>query len=524
MRASSTGQTFETALALQRQGRLSEAEELYRSILKKDARHFSALHNLGYLRLLLGQSEDAERLMRKAVRIQPKSAEAQNTLGIILQSSGHFRQAAVYFKKALRLYPTHANAHNNLGGALHLLERHDNAINCYRRALDPNPHYAHAHRNLGNALQAVGQIDEARRAYEAAIAAAPRQTASYVGLSDCKRFTEGDPHLAAMEMLAREGDRLPEAERINLCFALAKALADIGQYSRSFALLLTGNALKRGTVSYDEAGTFREFEKTRAAFPASLIQSASLWGHPSELPVFVIGMPRSGTSLVEQIIASHPNAFGVGERADFGEAVRAVMTRRCGSSSVYPEGVATLSSREIGQIGARYIASVSRKAPSRAARIVNKFPLNFRFAGLISMALPNARIIHVRRHPLDTCLSCLSKIFSGDMPFSYDPKELARYYRAYEALMGHWREVLPSNTMLEMNYEELVRNPEVQSRELIEHCRLEWDAACLSFHTTRRTVLTASAAQVRQPIYHSSIGRWGAYGEVLRPLIDALAY
>jgi len=172
-------------------------------------------------------------------------------------------------------------------------------------------------------------------------------------------------------------------------------------------------------------------------------------------------------------------------------------------------------------MGVRYLASISKYAP-RAARIVNKLPTNFRFAGLIAIALPNARIIHVRRDPVDTCLSCLSKIFRGDLLFAYDVGELARYYRAYEELMRHWREVLPSATMLEVDYENLVGDLEGQSRRLIEYCGLEWSPKCLSFHTTRRVVLTASAAQVRQPIYRSSVGRWHAYGEALRPLLDAL--
>jgi tetratricopeptide (TPR) repeat protein len=522
MRAPILARSFEAAATLQRQGRWGEAEQLYRSILAHDQSHFAALHNLGYLRLQQGRRDEAAQLLRKALKVQPKSAEAQNTLGMVLHTAGQFREAARCFENALKLDPKHANAHNNLGASLHLLDRHDRAIDCYRRALTLNPRYPDAYRNLGNALQAVGQIGDARRAYEAAIDLAPHETAPYLGLADCKRFTKGDPYLTAMETLAREADKLPEGEQINLHFALAKALADTGEHARSFAELLTGNALKRRTVSYDETVTLRQFERICAVFTPKLIRDRRAEGEPSQAPVFVIGMPRSGTTLIEQILASHPEIFGAGERVDFEQVVEAVMPLRPGGLQAYPEAVAALSPKQMRQIGVRYVVS-SRKSAAGAARIVNKRPTNFLFAGLIATALPNARIIHIRRDRVDTCLSCLSKIFSGDLPFTYDPGELGRYYRAYEALMQHWREALPPGTMLEVDYEDLVGDLEGQSRRLIAHCGLEWSSACMSFHTTERVVATASAAQVRQPIYHSSVGRWRAYGEALRPLLDALA-
>jgi tetratricopeptide (TPR) repeat protein len=518
MHARAVVRWFEAAAALQRQGRWGEAEQLYRSILALDQNHFAALHNLVYLRLQQGRREEAARLLRKALKIQPKSAEAQNTLGLVLHTGGQFREAALCFEKALKFDPSHANAHNNLGASLHLLDRHDRAIDCYRRALALNPRYPDAYRNLGNALQAVGQIEDARRAYEAAIELAPQRAALYLSLSDCKRFTGGDRHLTAMEGLARDADKLPESARIDLHFALAKALADIGEYARSFGELLAGNALKRRTLLYDETATLREFERVRAVFAPTLINERRSEGEPSAVPVFVIGMPRSGTTLIEQILASHPQVFGAGERADFRQAVEAVMPGPPG----YPEAVPALSPKQMRQIGVRYVTSI-RKNIAGAARVVNKMPMNFLFAGLIATALPNARIIHVRRDPLDTCLSCLSKIFSGDLPFTYDPSELGRYYRAYDDLMSHWRKALPPGTMLEVDYEELVGDLEDQARRLIAHSGLEWSQACLSFHTTERVVATASAAQVRQPIYRSSVGRWRAYGAALRPLLDALA-
>ena len=520
-RAGAAGRSFAAAVALQRQGRPAAAEQLYQSVLGFDAAHYGALYNLGFMRLQQGRRDEAARLLRKALKAQPRSAEAWNALGIVQHTAGQFREAAASFEKSLVLDPTRAQAHNNLGASLHLLDRRDRAIESYRRALALDPGYADAHRNLGNALQGLGRIDEARRAYEAAIDAAPRQAGLYLSLSDCKRFAAGDLHLAAMESLAREAERLPEDERISLRFALAKALADIGEYARSWDELVAGNALKRRRLAYDEPAVLEHFATVRAAFTPGWIRDRRGAGDPSTVPVFVIGMMRSGTTLIEQILASHPAVAGAGERADFALAVEAVAPGLAGRGSGYPATVAALSAKQIREIGARYLSGM-RRGRAGAARIVDKMPTNFLLAGLIATALPNARIIHARRDPLDTCLSCLATLFRGDLPFAYDAGELGRYYRAYQELMQHWRETLPPGVMLEVDYEALVGDLEGQARRLVAHCGLDWDAACLSFHLTQRVVSTASAAQVRQPIYRSSVGRARAYGEALRPLIDAL--
>jgi tetratricopeptide (TPR) repeat protein len=521
IRSRALARNFDAAVALQRRGRLDDAASIYQSILAVDSNHFGSLHNLGYIRLQQSRRDEAAQLLRKGLKISPKSAQAWNTLGLVRHMAGEFRGAAACFEQALRYDPALAQAYNNLGASLHLLEDHERAIDCYRRALMLNSGYADAHRNLGNALKAVGRIEDAQSCYEAAIDVAPRQVANYVGLADCKRFAKGDRHLSAMEMLAREAEGLSDSERINLHFAMAKALADVGEHARSFAEVLAGNALKRQRLIYDEAATLQKFERIKAVFTPEFIRDRRVDGEPSEIPVFVVGMMRSGTTLIEQILASHPEVFGAGERGDFHQAVEAVMPRRPDGLSGYPEAGAVLSAKQMRKIGASYLKSIRKNAPS-TARIIDKMPTNFLFAGLIATALPNARIVHARRNPVDTCLSCLSTDFRGDLPFTYDPGELGRYYQAYAALMRHWREALPPRTMIEVDYEELVSDLDAQARRLIAHCGLDWNPACLSFHMTQRVVLTASATQVRRPIYGDSVGRARAYGKALHPLIDAL--
>jgi hypothetical protein len=232
-------------------------------------------------------------------------------------------------------------------------------------------------------------------------------------------------------------------------------------------------------------------------------------------------MPRSGTTLVEQILSSHPEVFGAGEITDFDKAVAGLGGVAAGALHS-PEAVSLMSADQFRRIGASYVERLAAIAPARAARITNKTPGNFSLAGLIHLALPNVRFIHMRRDAVDTCLSCFSSLFVGNLPYAYELGELGRYYRAYEALMAHWREALPRGVMLEVRYEELVADLEGQARSIVGHCGLEWDARCLDFHQNRRQVRTASATQVRERIYKSSVGRWRRYEPFLGPLLAEL--
>lgn len=513
--------TFTAALARDHAGRWDEAAQLYESVLAINSGHLGALHNLGYLRLRQGRRDEAERLLRKTVRLHPRSADAHNSLGLVLHTAGRFREAIACFRRAVSLNPANAMAHNNLGAALHESQRPEEALVCYRKALSCNPQYPDALRNMGNALQSIGRIGEARRAYQAALSLAPRQATLYHSLSACWRFTAGDPYLAAMEALAADADGLGESEAMHLHFALAKALRDTGGHRRAFDHLVRANALKRRQVTYDEAGSLAQFAGIRAAFSPERMRAvsdgtAAAAGPQSPVPIFVIGMMRSGTTLTEQILSSHTEITGGGELPVLRQSVEAVLDGR-----PWPDACASLPPARLAQIGARYRADLRRDFPG-ARYVVDKMPTNFLYAGVIALALPGARIVHMRRDPVDTCISCFSLLFKGDLPFTYDLAEVGRYYRAYEGLMEHWRRVLPPGLMLEIAYENLVGDLEGSARRLLAHCGLEWNAACLNYDKTERVVLTASAAQVRQPIYRTSIGRWRPYGDLLQPLFDAL--
>jgi tetratricopeptide (TPR) repeat protein len=445
-----------------------------------------------------GRLSDAEICYRQLLAVQPNNANGLNLLGIV----------------------THQMASSKLVSAREQRGKLNEAIALYRQAISINPNYAEALANLGVALEEQGKLDDARSAFERAIQVAPARAATYRLLSALKRFTATDPHITAMENLARGMTSLSPEEQIDLHFALGKACRDLGDRARSFHHLLEGNALNRKRIVYDEQAIIATFGRIRSLFTPKLMRDRQGGGHTSSVPVFIVGMPRSGTTLVEQILASHPKVFGAGELSAFGNTVESLSNANAAKGQ-FPELVSSISDGQLWQIGANYVNAITVLAP-RAERIVDKMPMNFHFVGLIYLTLPNARIIHMRRDPLDTCLSCYSKLFTDRHQYSYDLGELGRYYRAYETLMEHWRRILPPSFMLEVQYEDLIEDLESEGRRIVDHCGLEWDASCLSFYVAERPVRTASAAQVRQPIYRSSIGRWRAYAHQLGPLIEAL--
>ncbi|MEI9930376.1 MAG: sulfotransferase [Rhizomicrobium sp.] len=305
----------------------------------------------------------------------------------------------------------------------------------------------------------------------------------------------------------RRSAQMGDPMKTDLHFALAKAYDDLGRTGDAFRHLRDGNALKRRSVAYDENTTFEDWHRIKMIFSAEFLRDRCRSEVSAQSPVFVVGMPRSGSTLVEQMLASHPDVFGAGEVSYLEDSIGTL----CDGDVRFPGIVQTMSRTDLTTFGDRYVELLQSRAPF-ATRVTDKMLGNFRFLGLIYLALPHARIIHVQRNPVDTCFSCFAKLFSGDIPFSYDLSELGRYYRAYESLMAHWRHALPETAMLEVRYENLVADFEKEARRIVSYCGLGWDPRCLAFHATRRAVRTASAEQVRRPLYSDAVGRAEVYG------------
>ena len=434
--------------------------------------------------------------------------------------AGQLPAASGLCRKALRVWPDWPPALHLLGAIAIKSGDIDGGIKLVRRAISGEANNALYHYNLGTAYRQIGQLDDARREIESAIALDPHNPEYFHSISDLKRFSPDDPHLAAMERLAGHMGSLTLAAQTKLNFALAKAYSDLGRHADCFRHLLRGNTLRRAQVRYDEAEALNWFAQIRAVFDRALLDSKAGAGYPSPLPVFVVGMPRSGTTLVEQLLASHPSVHGAGEINDMEEQVarlRAGADRTIG----YPACVPLLSPGQLQAFGKAYTSGLRRRAP-RALRITDKTVSQVAYLGLIHLALPEARIVYVQRNPLDICFSCYSLLFDHGQHFSYDQGELGRYCRAYIELMAHWRALLPPDRFLEVRYEAVIADPETEARRLIDFCGLDWDPRCLAFHETQRPVLTASAAQVRRPIYQTSRDRSAPYRKHLGPLIAAL--
>jgi tetratricopeptide (TPR) repeat protein len=506
--------------ALQKLNHTSEAEQELRRAIALKPDYVEAYCNLGIVFTDYGRLQEAEAVIRHAIELKPDHVVSLCNLAKVLGDLGKYDEAEEVIRCAVALDPGHAEAHFNLGNILMLLGRHHEAEAATRRAITLKPTLAGAHHNLGVALMDLGRLTEAREASERAATLAPREPMHFRQLGEVMKYADGDPFLTALEVLSKDEASLAVTKQIDLHFALAKAYADIGRPEDEFRRLLAGNRLKRARIEYDEAAVLGVIDRVRQVFTPEFIRASQGTGEPSAAPIFIVGMPRSGTTLIEQILASHPQVHGAGELKLFDRAVLDIHASIDGAPT-YPEIAWHMSGEHFRKLGLTYLAGVRQLAPA-ASHIVDKMPANFVFAGLIHLALPNATIIHAVRDPVDTCISCFSKLFTEGNFQTYDLAELGRYYRHYQALMQHWHEVLPPQRILDVHYEDTVADVEGVARRIVAHCGLPWDRRCLEFYSTTRIVRTSSAAQVRKPIYTSSIGRRHSYGASLEPLLAEL--
>jgi tetratricopeptide (TPR) repeat protein len=507
---------YNLGVALGELGRHEAALAAYGQAIAQKPDYADAFINQGLALQALKRPAEAAQAFQRAVALRPSQADAHSALGAALGELGRHEAALGAHRRAIELAPADAAAHLRLGVTLQALGRPDAAAAAYRAALDLNPDLIEAHVSLAVALQELGDAAAAMAAVERALALDPASAHAWLVRADLKTFAPGDPDIAAMAALAdgHEARALSADDRLDLDFALGKAWMDAGEPDQAFARLDAGNRRMRAAIRYDVAADEDRLAAMARAFTPELMARLAGGGDPSEMPIFIVGMPRSGTTLVEQILASLPGVHGAGELNVLNEVVGAARLDVAKGLGSPPPGA-------LAALGRAYAARVAAVAPGHR-RVVDKMPGNFQYAGLIALALPNARIVHCRRDPVDTCLSIFSKKFTGRQDFAYDLAELGRYYRAYDALMAHWRGLLAPERLLEVRYEDLVGDLEGEARRLVAFCGLPWDGACLDFHRTTRPVRTASVNQVRQPIYRTSVARWKPYAAHLGPLLAAL--
>lgn len=507
---------------LRDQGKFAEAEHAYRKAMGQNSRYMDAYNNLANLLYMTNKDSDALRVLADALRIQDNHPVTLTITARVQLRRGNHQAAEQAARRAMAANPTNADAMVALGQVFHETDRFDQAVEILSKALEAAPNSPEARNFYGVALKSVGRLEEGKENILKAIELNSSNYGAYANLNDLVDFREAPELVAKMESIFAESKNHDDPRLLSLHFGFAKALDDIGQHERALSHYMKGAAQKRKLLAYDEAETHQFFKDVAKAFPAEVFQNRPFAGFPNDRLVFIVGMPRSGSTLVEQILASHPDVFGAGEVKYLARAL-GQMRDRFPSMGRYPDLFKEMEPFHFDLIGKSYLKQTLPAAGS-AKKITDKLLTNYFFVGLINLIFPNAKFVHTVRNPVDTSLSAFTKLFKDDMPHSYDFGELGRYHLQYQALMEHWRKVLPPGTMLDVNYEDVVADTEGKARELIDFVGLEWDPACVEFHRSKRPVKTASVAQVRKPIYTGSVERWRKYGPGLQPLIDALGY
>ena len=508
--------------ALRAEERYEEAEFCYRKAIGMKPLYGDAANNLAVLFIAREKYDEALRVLDDALKAGNHTAPIFLSVGRAQLHKGNFELARKACVLALDEESDSAPAYTLLGQIDHELDLYADAIKNFERAIEIDPDFTEARNFYGIALKSLGRIDEARVQFEKTLEENPSAHGTYSNIADLVKFDEHPELLEKMEEIFEEAEN-PDSDRyMGLHFAIGKAYDDIGHYDKAFEHTSKGAKMKRARLVYDEAEIAKFFYDIKSTFGADYFRNPQFEGDPTELPVFIVGMPRSGSTLVEQIISSHPKAFGAGEIKTFSHALGGLRSRYPALPK-YPALVQKMKPDHFRSVADHYLNYIKGQITDEI-RVTDKLLTNYYFVGILLTLFPKAKFIHTKRNPIDTCLSAYTKLFKDDMPHSYDLSELGRYYLMYEELMAHWREVLPEGVLIDAVYEDVVADTENQAKRLIAHCGLEWDDVCLAFHKSKRPVKTASVAQVRQPVYNSSVERWKRYERQLQPLIEALKY
>lgn len=543
---------FNLGIALQKQKKFSEAARSFQQAILLNPNYAEAHNELGVALQLSG--EDASRVVesyQRAIALKPGYAEAHYNLATVLRDKAMIVDAEIHFREAIRLRPGMVKAHDALGQMYSSIGYLDRAFSIYQEAILLHPGEQELHFQFAMMLMSMGKNREALKCFQRVLELSPANIKAYASMAHVLEregeFEEGyallrpllgsgetdvdialayaalSRHLGhqsqAMELLKGVLKRQMTVEQCkSVHFALGKLFDESQCYEQAFTHWRSANEL--GNREFDLKKNAQLFADLKSVFSAENSSRRPRATNQSALPVFIVGMPRSGTSLVEQILASHPAVYGAGELQDIGNMIN-MLPASLGSKLSYPYSLDAITGAQIDDIAERHLQKLTSFSP-QSSRVTDKMPHNFRHLGLIDALFPGARVIHCLRDPVDTCLSIYSLPFNANHAYADDLAQLGVYYRQYQDLMVHWKKVLRI-PMLEVQYEEIVSNQEAMTRKMIEFCGLEWDERCLNFHKSERVVTTPSYDQVRRPIYKKSVTRWKNYEHLLEPLIAALS-
>lgn len=509
-------QRLKQGAALQEAGRLQDAANAFQAILKDYPRQSDALYWLGVIAAQAGQLQRAIEFLERAVKEQPSNAFYRNYLGYCHLQNAEMIKAIVNLEKAVAAQPDFIAARLNLAEAYNWAGRNDDALALSQKTLQMRPGDPRIKHSIATSFSNLGRMDEAAATYRDVIALEPRYYESYEGLATAYKFGKDEPELKAIESYLTE-QNLPTKDRESLHYAAGKIYNDLKDYDQAFKHY---NAAKTITgAGYKIARYITFVDQAEHAYTKEFLASWYGKGHKSDRPVFIVGMPRSGTTLTEQVLSSHPKVYGAGERNDM-QRISTALINRLGGTLEHGPKFDDLKAHDLKAAAESYLEMLRRHSAT-AERVTDKMPHNYESLGLISMYFPNARIVHCVRDPIDTCVSCFMQHFHSAHGYNAGLESLGLYYRQYVRLMDHWKKVLPI-PILDVRYEDMIADQEGMARRLIDFVGLPWDDACLRFYENERAVTTPSRWQVRQPIYGSSVKRWKNYEQHLQPLIEAL--
>ncbi len=508
------------AAAYLREGKLAKAEKLCKQAVNQRPTDVFAIRLLAELAIKLNRFKDAQHLLERCLELAPDFHHARHNYAVVLLRRQQLAESVSELDTLLSNEPNNPNYLLLKGAVLVRKGDHLQALELYEKVLKSYPGQARAHTNYGHTLKTVGRLDEAIAAYRTSIQLSPNIGEAYWSLANLKTFRFDDEDVSSMRARVTTEGGDPD-DQAHIAFALGKALEDRGAFDESFAFYKRGNAIRRIHHRYNPKINIYDSVRQIKQFDEEFVASRKGQGCDAPDPVFIVGLPRAGSTLLEQILASHSAVDGTGELPDIiGISRRLGAKSRHNPTSSYPEILTTLTADQIKELGDGYIQS-TRIQRGDAPYFIDKLPNNFQHIGLIHLILPNAKIIDARRHPMGGCFSCFKQLFAKGQTFTYDLEDVGHYYRDYVRLMDHWDKVLPG-VVHRVQYEDMVRDTESEIRRLLSYCGLEFEEQCLRFYETKRAVRTPSSEQVRQPVYDKGLEQWRNYDEHLGPLKCAL--
>ena len=505
-------------LNLYKSKNLFKAELLNKELISAHPQVVNLYNVLGLILNEQKKIDEAIMYYEKGIKIDPNYAVIYNNLGSIYQSKENYKKAENYFKKSIDLDNKMAEPQNNLGNLYLTLNKHQEGIVCFKNALTIDPKFFISHYNLGIIYKNIGKFDESKKHLKEAVKLNAHFYTAHRILSQITKYTINDEHFIFLKK-SYEDPKIDNRQKTEIAFALGKASEDIKDFSKAFQYYKDGNDFRRKNIPFSIESEKEEFTNIKKIFNRNLFDKFELSGNLDSTPIFILGMPRSGTTLVEQILSSHPKVFGGDELNFLPELIKKHFDNK--TEKFFLENIITIDKNNLKNIGQEYINNL-KSLSNDSEKVTDKLPINFKWIGLIKLILPNSKIVHCVRNSRDTCISIFKNYFTNpSLNFAYNLKEISEFYNLYNDLMKHWKNTLPK-FVIDIKYEKIIQNPEQQIRNLLKSCNLSWNDNCLKFYNNKRAIKTASDIQARKKIYKSSVDSWKNYekflGEVFKRL------